>query len=243
MNIAVVDDTKKDRDTLINYIKRFFNSRNMDCQLSGYLRGDDFVEESNLSLFDVVFLDIFIGEKNGVEIARYLRANHYKGLIVFCTVTAQFALAGYDVKAFGYILKPYTYDRIEELMQDILKSSHMESPSICIKENRRWYKIPLRDILYVENSANYVTVYTNDRIYSTRMAFRQMEEILGRQNCFARCNRGTIINLSHVSRIDGPCVIIKTEQGMDEYKLPVSRRYLPAINEQYIDYIFQELEK
>ena len=215
----------------------------MDCQISGYLLAENFVEEGNLSLFDVVFLDIFIGKKNGVEIARYLRANNYQGLIVFCTVTAQFALEGYDVKAFGYILKPYTYDRIEELMDDILKSSHKEVPSICIKENRRWYKIPLCDILYVENSANYVTICTNERVYSTRMAFRQMDELLSRQNCFARCNRGTIINLSHISKIDGPCATVKCDQGGDEFKLPISRRYLQTINEQYVDYIFQELEK
>lgn len=243
MNIAVVDDTKKDRDTLITYIQRFFNTKNISCQISGYLLAENFMEEGSFSLFDVIFLDIFIGQKNGVEIARRLRADNYQGLIVFCTVTAQFALEGYDVKAFGYILKPYTYDRIEALLEDILKSSHKEVPNICIKENRRWYRIPLCDILYVENSANYVSVCTSGRVYSTRMAFRQMEELLISQSCFARCNRGTIINLSHVSKIDGQCATVYCEREKTEYKLPISRRYLQTINEQYVNYIFEELEK
>ena len=133
MNIIIVEDCEKDLTTLITYINKFFHTENQDCGISHFSSTDDFLDAGDFSVADAIFLDIFIGDGNGLDVARILRKNGYQGVIVFCTVTSQYALEGYDVKAFGYIIKPYTYERIAELLSDIVNKTEKEPPSICIK--------------------------------------------------------------------------------------------------------------
>lgn len=242
MNIIVVEDCEKDRDTLITYIQRYFHTNHLECRISHFSSAEDFLEEDNFSMADAIFLDIFIGDGNGLEVARQLRKNGYEGMIVFCTITSQYALEGYDVKAFGYIIKPYTYERIADLLGDIVHKTVKEPPSIFIKENRCWHKLSLPQILYAENHANYISICTEEHIYSTRMTFREIEALLEGHRGFVRCNRGTIVNLSYASKVDGRNITLKTQNSGTVYHLPISRRYISLVNEQYVNYIFKELE-
>lgn len=242
MRIALVEDMERDRDILSSYIQKYLNEQNVAYKIYSCRTADEEPEDTGLHMMDVIFLDIYIGEQNGFDVAKNLREKGYGGLLVFCTVTPDYALAGYKVKAFDYIVKPYSYEAIERVMRDILKVLKKEDQSICIKENRQWYKVPLRDILYVENSANYVRVYTQSRVYSTRMAFHQMEEMLRPYECFVQCNRGTVVNLSCIRKMDGQTAVLQCKDGTQAGCLPVSRKNVKELNRRYMDYIFGKLD-
>lgn len=242
MKIALVEDMERDRNILSAYIQKFLREQDAEYRIYSCRTAEEEPEGESLLLMDIIFLDIYIGEHNGFDVAKALREEGYRGILIFCTVTPDYALAGYKVKAFDYIVKPYTYEAIEKVMSDVLKVLKKETQGVCIKENRHWYKILVPDILYVENSANYVRVYTQPRVYSTRMAFHQMEELLSRYDCFVQCNRGTIVNLSCIRKIEGQTVILQHKDGTEACCLPISRKNVKIINKKYMDYIFGRLD-
>lgn len=237
MKIAVVDDNRTERDFLISNLKKFSMEYNFEIQTTGYSSGESFLEEADFSILDVVFLDIYLGGITGMEIAKRLRTEEYDGMIVFCTLTAEFALEGYEVKAAGYIVKPFSYERITALLLDIAKMLQERSLCIRIKEKRQWYKVNLCDILYAENHANYVFIYTNSKMYSTRMPFREMQSMLLSSPSFAKCDRGIVINLINVREIKNNIVLMKNGDC-----LPVSRSNISTVKERYFDFVFEKME-
>lgn len=237
MNIAVVDDSQSDRKLLISYIKNISYELNCKTDISAYSLGENFLEDEDISTLDAVFLDIYMGMKNGMEVAKSLREKGYQGIIIFCTTSANFALEGYSVKAVGYIVKPFTYEKIAEQMRDIMQRLGENTCTIRLKEGRQWYKVTISDILYVEKHGNYVYVHTFGRNYSIRMALGQIEELLSRYNCFVKCDRGIVVNLENVKELEGNMVLLKNND-----RVTISRSNKSTVSDRYFDFIFEKME-
>lgn len=237
MRIAVVDDNSEDRKMLTSYIKEVSYALNCEMEVTNYSLGENFLEDEDLSLLDAVFLDIYMGKKNGMEVAKALRDKGYHGSIIFCTTTADFALEGYSVKAMGYIVKPFSYLKIMELLKDISRVLCENSRSIRVKDGRQWYRVNLSEILYAEKQGNYVYVHAFGKTYSIRMPLAEMEEQLYQYNCFVKCDRGIIVNLENIKELRDHTILLKNEGC-----IPMSRSNKAVVNDRYFDFIFEKME-
>lgn len=65
----------------------------------------------------------------GLTVARWLRAHGYAGPIVFVTVSADFAVAGYGVDAAAYLLKPFSRSDVDAVLDKLLHAPRMFPPS------------------------------------------------------------------------------------------------------------------
>ena len=63
------------------------------------------LSDRDLSRYQIMFLDIDMAERSGMDIARRVRALHLDTIIIFVTNYPQFSLEGYEVRAFRYLLK------------------------------------------------------------------------------------------------------------------------------------------
>lgn len=61
--------------------------------------------------FDILFMDIYLPDGNGMECARTLRENGYEGIIIFQSSSAEHAIEAYQVDAIQYLLKPVSQER------------------------------------------------------------------------------------------------------------------------------------
>lgn len=68
---------------------------------------------------DAAFLDIEMPKISGLELAKQLRALNRRTSIVFVTAYDQYALHAFDVRAVGYLLKPYTRADIAAELENI----------------------------------------------------------------------------------------------------------------------------
>ena len=65
---------------------------------------------------DIAFLDIEIGDMNGVELAKRIKAAYPACDIVFCTGYSDYAIQAFDLGASDYLLKPITKEKIEHAL-------------------------------------------------------------------------------------------------------------------------------
>ncbi|MDY5037579.1 MAG: response regulator [Lawsonibacter sp.] len=113
MRIAICDDKALDRALIMDLLQQYLEDRSIRCELTGYEDGVTLICDMEDGLwFDAVFLDIYMRELLGIEVARRLRSLHYDGAIVFLTGTKKFAVDSYEVSAFGYLLKPHSVEKI-----------------------------------------------------------------------------------------------------------------------------------
>ena len=67
---------------------------------------------------DVAFLDIEMPHISGMKLAESLKALNPDVKIIFVTAYDQYAVKAFKIKAFGYLLKPYTRADIEFEMEN-----------------------------------------------------------------------------------------------------------------------------
>lgn len=65
MNIAICDDDKSFRDLLEKHLRNYFNDRNISLNIFQFPSGEKLLE--NQLLFDLVFLDVEMGNINGID--------------------------------------------------------------------------------------------------------------------------------------------------------------------------------
>ena len=109
----------------------------------------------------VVFLDISMPEKHGLEIAREISDIFPKIIIVFATAYENFAHEAFEVYAFDYLIKPYKIDRINKTIERIRvclsgnkvrnisgnpNKSEINTEIIMVKENDRIIFINIKTI-------------------------------------------------------------------------------------------------
>jgi len=119
MNILVCDDMKKDADRLVALIAQSgFEAQTV--VFNGPLQALDYYC-SNKNI-DACFLDIVMPKMSGIELAEKLRENNFANDIVFITTSNDFASQSYRVKAFDYLLKPLSGEKVNNIMGKMKKS-------------------------------------------------------------------------------------------------------------------------
>lgn len=82
---------------------------------------------------DAAFLDIEMPKISGLELAKRLKALNRKTAIVFVTAYDQYALHAFEVRASGYLLKPYSRADIMQEIENIgFAAGENISKKVCI---------------------------------------------------------------------------------------------------------------
>lgn len=104
MRIAIAEDEKRYSDQLQEQLQRFGADNHIEMQLFPFQNGAELLEHFR-SGWDMILLDVEMPVMNGMDTARAIRQIDPEVLIMFITNMAQYALNGYEVQAFDYMLK------------------------------------------------------------------------------------------------------------------------------------------
>ena len=77
MRIAIVDDIASERETLKERVAVQTARLSLDAAVSCYASGTDFLACAGKEHFDLVFLDIYIRNENGVDTAEHYQHQIY----------------------------------------------------------------------------------------------------------------------------------------------------------------------
>ena len=100
MRIGICDDEKCIRDLIESKIKKHY----LNADIVFFSSGEELLS-SDISI-GVLFLDIQMSGRNGMEIARELRRKGEKTIIIFVTAIEEYVYQAFDVGAFHYLVKP-----------------------------------------------------------------------------------------------------------------------------------------
>ena len=231
IRIGVCDDESACRQEIIEPIKSICRRQDVMCQIKEYESAEEVLEETEFNA-DVLFLDIYLGNMNGIELAKKIREENEEVIIVFVTSAIEFAKEGYKVKAFRYIIKPINDMELEEEFQSCLKEwKKHESNILTLKNNQGVYRLKTRDILYIETYDKGVIIHTNQGDFPANVSLNTLEEKL-REDSFARVHRSYIVNIQYITALEKDIAIIN-----DDERILVSRYKLKELKEKVLQYV------
>ncbi|MGN8068463.1 LytTR family DNA-binding domain-containing protein [Mucilaginibacter sp. SG564] len=185
----------------------------------------------------LVFLDINMPGLNGIELARIIneRMGTDAPRIIFTTGFDRFAIEGYKVNAFDYLLKPIEYEVFLKTMYkakadlegntQLQITDYTEHDFIFLRVEYELVKVYLKHILYIEGFKDYVKVYvTNtDGYIKSLTTMKNLEEKL-KSGAFMRVHRSFIVSLDKIDSVTrstirfGKILIPVSEQYREPFK-------------------------
>ena len=219
MNVLICDDRRREAEKFAELLA------DSGFDVSAVIFSDggqalDHIRSGGLA--DVCFLDIFMPDMNGVELAEKLREERYTGEIVFLTASNDFAQQSYRVKAFDYLLKPPTADSVREVMNALVNAhKNTDRDGLPVKTRGMARFILFRDISHVEVIGH--TIYVrllNGAEVEVYATFGEIAEHLLRDGRFVRCHRSYIVNVSDVSTVTAQEAVMNSGA-----RVPISRGF------------------
>ncbi|MDD3360799.1 MAG: LytTR family DNA-binding domain-containing protein [Hespellia sp.] len=234
MRIAVCDDDIYFIKKIEKYIYLYSKSKKEPVLLSSYTTGFELMENCghNQSI-DVIFLDVLLGRENGVDIAKKIRENNSNVIIVFISSVEKYAVSGYDVNAFHYLLKPVTYSKFVSVVKSVEQElSKRKTDFFGDKTNLGMVLIRYYELCYIETYERNTIIHTTNGDYISYRTMKEHDRILNDVR-FYRCHAAYIINMQYVYRVQGLSIFLK--QG-NEILISKNRKskFMLALTE-YID--------
>ena len=146
MNVLVCDDERQIVDSIIETLEK----KTEETQVSSRFYGFSQPSQIDLSLpYDIALLDIDMGETNGIELARKLRAENENIVIIFITNFIQYAPEGFEVQAFRYLLKADFSAKLDSYFDSAVQEVLQRKQLVTISINSEIIDVPVNDILYL----------------------------------------------------------------------------------------------
>ena len=119
MKIAICDDDWHMQQTLRLFIDQTY--QDLDMLVDGFTSGEALLAavQKQSQPYQLILLDIEMRGIDGIETAKRLRKLLPDCYIIFITSHDEFALTGYEVAAFRYLVKPVQPEKLTEAISAV----------------------------------------------------------------------------------------------------------------------------
>lgn len=184
-----------------------------DIQVEGEAdNGIDLIKMSKKLLPNIIFLDIDMPEKSGIDAAREIFHANPHVSFVFVTAYSSYALEAFELYAVDYLVKPFSLNRIKQTIEKITKSKSLNTNKnilnnkprkLFIQSNGLYRVINIKDIIFITRISRRTIIYTIHGPVSCYEALQDIDAQLEKSN-FLRSHQGYIINTDRIIEIS-PC--------------------------------------
>lgn len=231
MNCLIIEDEKPAQRVLQQFI-----GQSPDLELIGTFKTA--MEAQKLLLsgnVDLLFLDINLPMISGIALLRSLKN---PPLVIITTAYSEYALEGFELDVVDYLLKPFPFERFVKATSKAIRlfaserntigSEAQESVSekVVVNVDKVLHQVPLDDICFISSDRDYVKIHTIEKKYMFIDSLKNWEERLMNKG-FQRIHKSHLVNLSHISRVEGNRVFVGPAE------LPIGRSYRSSFLEEF----------
>lgn len=209
--LALCDDERFAREQILLLLRHFQEEYQEHLEITQFSSGEELLEHMAPDT-QILLLDIKMGGLSGMDTARKLRERHPQLCILFITTMTQCALEGYDVHAFGFLVKPVRYESLARQLKDaITMLSHQRGQTISLKRQDSLAVFYSNDILYFEVYGRTMVVVTTHGQETFNIPLRDVERQVAGMG-FLRCHKSFLVNAFHIQKIGLTSVFLSNGQ-------------------------------
>ena len=236
MRIAIIEDRLEDAQVLLQFLSRWSDEHQISLvpEPEHFSSGENFLNAFTGGSYDLLFLDIYMKDLNGMETARRIRETDPDCKIIFTTTSTEFAVESYDVNASWYLVKPYTYDNFSKAMGHCEAEVLEQQQSIFLPGENQQSRIYLHQISYAEQQGRYILIHFLDgscQRYSIRHG--EFAPLLLAYPYFCDCIRGIVVNFEAVDSLMRDSFLLK-----DGSSIPISRLKYEKVREDFLSFFY-----
>ncbi len=222
--VAICDDDKNDVQKLTHFLQKASMQLNIDFETTPFYDSRELSERCTQSgIFDIMFLDVEMPEPDGLTLARKIRSLPDRDTrIIFVSSYPQYMKDSFDVQAFQYLTKPYTYEDFERILLQITKDfDESRTSRLLLKTDLTEELVPVSNIISIEcvnAKRKMIQVQLMDNSLKAFGTISELEKELEDHGFVSPC-RGFLINIRHLHYFRENEIVMS-----DGSAIPLSRR-------------------
>jgi DNA-binding LytR/AlgR family response regulator len=142
LKIALCDDNKADLLQLVTLLDAYRHVRKLELSYKCFQNALDLIASMESLEYDLILLDVLMPGINGIQAAREIRQADNRMEIIFLTTSPEFAVDSYSVRAYYYILKPATEEKLFPILDRLINNSRKPDDSLVIKTQSSVLSLP-----------------------------------------------------------------------------------------------------
>lgn len=232
IKIAICDDDESSVARLAGIVEQYTLQNDLPIVVTNFSSGVALLEKFNG--YDLIFLDIDMPKMNGIEVAKKIRKKDMNCKIIYITNHDDFTHQAFSVRAYGYIVKPFTKEIIENELNDFIVTIKEQEVKKRVVFNGKYSDLifNLEDVYYFEVIGKNIIEVTlagkKEIIYcSLNDVFDKVKDY-----SFAKPHQSFIVNLYYVDIIAR--LEIKIRNGN---KIPIAQKRSKAFREQHSEFL------
>lgn len=240
MNIAIVDDDKSQRLEIKGLLYAYFQDNRLcsraDLSITEYSNGEEFLLDFCQDKFQLILLDIYMKDLNGIEVAARLRRIDKRCGIILITSSSDHMLDGYDVRAIGYVLKPLSENKISlfRALNNAIDSLNLDTAGIDVQTKSGTSLIWCKNIIYFDCAVRNLHLHLPKEILTLTGKYDDYKQLLLADPRFLECYRNTIVNMDYIESRELNDFLLTNGE-----RIPISRRRKNDVLELYTDYFIK----
>ena len=237
IKIGACDDEARELKQIETLIGKWAQTHHMPVDIRCFDNGEALLAAiKGGEAFDILFLDIYMGEKDGIAVAREIRKIDTGCAIVFATNSRERAIDGFAVHALHYLLKPIDDQSLADALDRAMQTqAKPRDKLIQIVSRQKQYCVEIGDIRFAESSARVVTVHTRESGNICYYDKLDNFELLCDDERFVRCHKSFLVNLDYVQAI--VATVITLDSGEE---IPISKN-THEIKARFASYVAQRI--
>lgn len=226
--LAICDDSKNDMEYVMGLIQQWSEKFGVSIHIDTFPSAEAFLfhyaEHKN---YDILILDIEMGEMDGVSLAKSLRKENEIVQIIFLTGYSDYIAEGYEVAALHYLMKPVNKEKLFSVLDRAVDKVQKNETVLHLESGGEMVRVPIHQLRYADVMGNYVTLHAKEE-YTVKMTLGELEKQLDER--FYRAGRSVIVNLTNITRVT------KTEIKLnDGTAIPLPRGAYDGVNRAIIN--------
>lgn len=232
LHILICDDDRTFADFLSQQITLLpeFDRR---CMKITTLDDPRAIDKSVVETSDLIFLDIDMGDINGLSLARKMRSISKSFILIFVTNYGEYAAEGYEVNAFRFLPKLQLKAKLSDYFSKALAACQSKNRTINVFCEGESTSVFLDQLVYAETDGRAAILHINGtppKALKVRMSLRSMEDKLCDEG-FLRIHNSYLVNMNYLSSLQTSGATLTTGET-----LPLSLHNYRAIKSKRLEW-------
>ena len=226
MTCIAIDDEPKALEVIERYCQKI-SLASLRATFREPLKAIEFLNREKV---DLILLDINMPDISGMQLLQTLSP---RPLIIFTTAYSQYAVQSYELNALDYLLKPVTFERFLMAINKAaaaLSSKNTtgidDDAAVFIKCGPQTYRVKVSEILYLEKTGNYITVYRKEGNILIRENMGDIFDLVPATD-FIRVHKSYVVGIRHISMIEAHQLTVNGE------KIPIGSSYRDSLRDRF----------
>lgn len=230
LRLAICDDLPEEREALLALLEQ----APIATVCAQFASSEELLEVFRPGKFDLLLMDIYMDGMTGVEAVRKIREMDETIPIAFTTTSTEHTLESYRLSVLKYLEKPVRQKDINDLLR-LVKLQRDSIPRLTIHQNGTVQKLPLSELLYLEQKGHHVMISRKDG--SIVQLYGKLSDLLPQleEQPFFCPHKSYCVNLAFVRGINEE---YQSYELADGKMVPISRSNRAKAKRAWEDFLF-----